>query len=83
MQWKEYRVKKSRVATVNHDGSRRVLELLDGRVLIELDGAPSQIVDAPFEKAKVLALALVPAGERVSWLGRLWRALCGLFGGAS
>jgi hypothetical protein len=81
MQWKEYRVTSTRVATGHAGAPRRVLELLDGRCVIELEGAPSQIVKVPFEEAQELALALLPVraglfARFASWLRRL-------FGGAS
>lgn len=83
MHWKEYRLARTRVATGDADGARRVLELLDGRVLIEREGAPSQIVDVAFEKAQELALATVRGPVRVGLLARFGRWLRGLFGGGS
>jgi hypothetical protein len=81
MHWKEYRLARTRVATGEADGARRVLELFDGRVLIERDGAPAQIVTVDFEEAKAQALALARvAVVRLPWWKRLYRAL---FGGAS
>lgn len=94
MQWKEYRLTRTRVATGEADGARRVVELLDGRHLVEREGAPSRIVEGTYEAAlelalttprsgayeSALALARTRPGTRAPWWGRLWRSL---FGGAS
>jgi hypothetical protein len=81
MLWKEYRLTRTRTATAaDENGQRRVLELLDGRVLIELDGAPAQIVKVPFERALTLASQLT----RRSAATPLWlRVFFALFGGGS
>jgi hypothetical protein len=82
MQWKQYRITSTRVATGDSGGPRRVLELLDGRVVIEYEGAPSKIVDVPFEDAQGLAVQLVRVAERTGLLSRFGRWLRRLFGGA-
>jgi hypothetical protein len=88
MLWKEYRLTRTRTATAaDENGQRRVLELLDGCVLIELDGAPAQIVKVPFEQALTLASQLTrgsaPLAKAQSATPFWLRVFFAIFGGGS
>lgn len=80
MHWKEYRITRTRVATGEADGARRVIELLDGRVLVEREGAASRIVDARFDRALALA-ARTPRTALAGWWTRFRRWLASWIGG--
>lgn len=82
MEWKEYRVTRSRVATGDPgDGARRVLELLDGRFLVEREGASCEVIAGSLDQAKERALALVRSIPKpLPFWRRIW---LWFFGGRS
>jgi hypothetical protein len=82
MHWKDYRLTRTRVATGDAgDGARRVLELFDGRHLVEREGAPAEIFSGSFEEAKERATALVRTAPKPrTWWHRIW---FWVFGGRS